>query len=66
MNYNIFDFSLEINQTIVHQMCIRNLSNIELRVLKDSFVTYIYFNLVKGNVYIGETKDFCTRHDQHM
>ncbi|WP_179290043.1 DNA/RNA helicase domain-containing protein [Niallia circulans] len=66
MNYSIFDFSLEINKTTVHQICIQDLSNIERRVLKDSFVTYIYFNLLKGNVYIGETKDFCTRHDQHM
>ncbi|MBT2736218.1 DNA/RNA helicase domain-containing protein [Bacillus sp. ISL-7] len=66
MDFSILEFPLEINQTIVHQKSIRDLSNIERRVLEDVFVTYIYYNLELKNIYIGETKDFCTRHDQHM
>ncbi|MGG3801226.1 DNA/RNA helicase domain-containing protein [Metabacillus fastidiosus] len=66
MDFSILEFPLEINQTIVHQKGIRDLSNIERRVLKDVFITYIYYNLELKNIYIGETKDFCTRHDQHM
>lgn len=66
MDFSIFEFPLVINQTIVHQKSIRSLSNIERRVLEDVFVTYIYYNLELKNIYIGETKDFCTRHDQHV
>ncbi|MFA2820577.1 DNA/RNA helicase domain-containing protein [Bacillus wiedmannii] len=66
MDFNILGFSLEINKTVVHQKSIQNLSNIERRVLEDVFVTYIYYNLDLKNIYIGETKDFCTRHNQHM
>lgn len=66
MDFNILEFPLEINHTVVHQKSIRDLSNIERRVLEDVFVTYIYYNLELKNIYIGETKDFCTRHNQHM
>ncbi|MGG4559108.1 DNA/RNA helicase domain-containing protein [Bacillus toyonensis] len=66
MDFSILEFPLEINQTVVHQKSIRDLSNIERKVLEDVFVTYIYYNLELKNIYIGETKDFCTRHDQHM
>src|SRR4051794_28405356 len=66
MDFSILEFPLEINKTIVHQKSIRDLSNIERRVLEDVFVTYIYYNLKFKKIYIGETKDFCTRHDQHM
>ncbi|MEY8742389.1 DNA/RNA helicase domain-containing protein [Bacillales bacterium AN1005] len=66
MDYSILQFPLEINQTIIHQKSIRELSNIERKVLGDVFVTYIYYNLKLKSVYIGESKNFCTRHDQHM
>jgi uncharacterized protein len=66
MDFSILEFPLEVNQTIAHQKGIRDLSNIERRVLEDVFVTYIYYNKGLKNIYIGETKSFCTRHDQHM
>ncbi|WJE49902.1 DUF2075 domain-containing protein [Peribacillus frigoritolerans] len=66
MDFSILEFPLEINQTIVHQKSIQDLSNIERKVLENVFVTYIYYNLELKNIYVGETKDFCTRHDQHM
>lgn len=66
MDFSILEFPLEINQTVVYQKSIQDLSNIERRVLKDVFVTYIYYNLGLKTIYVGETKDFCTRHDQHM
>jgi hypothetical protein len=66
MAFKILEFPLEINQTVVHQKSIGDLSNIERRVLEDVFVTYIYYNLELKTIYIGETKDFCTRHNQHM
>ncbi len=66
MSYSILEFPLKVNRTIIHQESIRDLSNIERRVLADVFVTYIYYNLALKSVYIGESKNFCTRHDQHM
>jgi uncharacterized protein len=66
MGFNTLEIGLEINKTIAHQKSVQSLSNIERRVLEDVFVTYIYFNLKLGNIYIGETKNFCIRHDQHM
>lgn len=66
MDFGVLEFSLGINQTIINQKNIQKLSNLEQRILSDSFVTYIYYNLDLKNIYIGETKNFITRHNQHI
>lgn len=66
MDFSILEFPLEINKTIVHQKSIEDLSKSEQRILKSVFVTYIYYNLRLGHIYVGETKDFCARHNQHL
>ncbi|MCM3742933.1 DUF2075 domain-containing protein [Sporosarcina luteola] len=60
------ELSLKINKTIPFQNEITALSVHKKSVLEDGYVTYIYFNTSEKTIYIGETKQFLIRHDQHM
>lgn len=60
------EFTIEINKTITYQDEIKRLSFHKKAVLEDGYVTYIYYNTIEKTIYVGETKQFLTRHDQHM
>ncbi|WP_071644331.1 DNA/RNA helicase domain-containing protein [Paenibacillus polymyxa] len=57
---------LDVNSSSTNQNCIHDLCQSEQDILDKGFVTYIYYNLKKKTVYIGETKHFWVRHDQHI
>lgn len=60
------EFTVEINKTITYQEEIKTLSSHKKAVLENGYVTYIYYNTCEKTIYIGETKQFLIRHDQHM
>lgn len=45
---------------------VNNLSKQLNSMLDSNAVTYIYFNMEKKRVYVGETKCFLSRHKQHL
>lgn len=66
MKYGTLKLSLNKNQTSKYQDCIKALSESEQKILTTGFVTYIYYNLLRMTVYIGQTKQFWERHNQHI
>lgn len=66
LKYGIMNLPLSINSTSTNQICIHDLCESEQDLLDKGFITYIYYNLKKKTVYIGETKQFWVRHDQHI
>lgn len=45
---------------------ISNLTSIQNQILENNPVTYVYYNLKKKLVYVGETNSFRSRHIQHL
>lgn len=43
-----------------------NINTLENDVLRSKPVTYIYYNLLDKWVYVGETNNFFSRHNQHL
>ncbi|MNW50477.1 Type III restriction enzyme, res subunit [compost metagenome] len=66
LKYGIMNLPLYLNSSSTNQNCIHDLCQSEQDILDKGFVTYIYYNLKKKTVYIGETKHFWVRHDQHI
>ncbi|MFG0236221.1 DNA/RNA helicase domain-containing protein [Brevibacillus porteri] len=66
MKYRTLKLSLNINQSSKNQNCIKALCDSEQKILTSGFVTYIYYNLDKKTVYVGQTKQFWERHNQHI
>jgi DUF2075 family protein len=66
MKYGKLKLFLNINQTSTNQDCIKTLCDSEQKILTSGYVTYIYYNLDKKTVYIGQTKQFWERHNQHI
>ncbi|PEZ83081.1 endonuclease [Bacillus cereus] len=64
MSYGKIPLSLNVNQSITNQDW--DLCESDWNILRSGFVTYIYYNLSQKSVYIGETKQFLERHNQHI
>ncbi|KAF1299372.1 endonuclease [Enterococcus sp. JM4C] len=59
-SYRVMNLVLK-NGKIVNQ-----LEKIHMNVLENNPVTYIYYNLTKRKVYVGETNGFSRRHNEHL
>lgn len=66
MAYRIMDLKFEGNKRINNKADLSNVADGQYELLLESFVTYIYYNFKKKIIYIGETKQFITRHNQHI
>lgn len=55
-----------INLTLKNGEVVNKIEKIHTNVLENNPVTYIYYNLKKKNVYVGETNGFTRRHYEHL
>ncbi len=60
------ELTLKSNTTTSYQDDIISMSIHKKSILENGYVTYIYYNSTLKTIYIGETKQFLKRHDQHM
>lgn len=66
MTYRLIDLELKVNEKISNRDDLQSVTDTKYNILESSFVTYIYYNLTNKRIYIGETKHFLIRHNQHM
>lgn len=66
MNYFTLHLDLPVNSRLSDDYLLSQISQGQLNLLHQGFVTYIYYNLKKKTVYIGESKQFVERHNQHL
>ncbi|MGX6961108.1 DUF2075 domain-containing protein [Vagococcus xieshaowenii] len=59
-NYRVLNLTLKDGEIV------SKLDKIHANVLDNNPVTYIYFNIKKKKVYVGETNGFTRRHNEHL
>lgn len=55
-----------MNLTLKNGEVVDKLEKLQVNVLENNPVTYVYYNLKKKKVYVGETNGFTRRHNEHL